>query len=78
MNGTNQTTLQSDDSRYDDLRIDIVLDRNNIMYLLAGFAFGALVTMTLVLVCTKCRRARAKRRRKREEEQDEDGGDNDV
>lgn len=77
MNSTNQTTLQSNDSGYDDLRINIVLDTNNIMYLLAGFAIGALVTVMLALVCTKCRRARAERRRKREEEQDGDG-DNDV
>lgn len=75
MNSTNQTTLRSADSGndgYDELRVDIVLDTNNLAYLGAGFAVGALATMILVLVCTKCRRARAERRAKRENERIDD------
>ena len=52
--------------------MDIVLDTNNLAYLGAGFAVGALATMILVLVCTKCRRARAERRAKRENERIDD------
>jgi hypothetical protein len=66
MNETNQTTLQTNNEP-DDVRLNIVLNTNNLVYLFAGFAVGALATITLVCLCAKIKRMRAKRREEADE-----------